>query len=437
MASRVSHRTPVALALLAGVMIVEFADISGDYPYLMGRPYKEWLPELRGYTALASSLLVAGLVVIAAGRVLLRRRLVMSPRVQAFLLLFFASTILGALVGFARGNVPVYVLGDSRNAIVYLALLAVPVLPPDRVLLFVRRAFYGACAIVLLKLALSVATGLALGLGVSWRYLFKASYFLPPMALLSLALFQRATTRAGRRWYLRAFALGALGVLTAQMRGFFLGLGAGLMVLATWTGNLRRVVRMGGALLLMLVTALALALLVQGDLTKTFGYWSFEDFQAGLDYRSRQFDFLFEGFRSHWLLGTGLGWFDPRYEGFADFLTRPYLQELEYMNLLTKLGLVGFSLLLLSFVCLFYECLLTRRMAATPQHRAMVEGFSAGLVSMLTASISNTGYSMMLFHVYVVLLLLVLGAVRRAALAPLRTVPQRGHNAAGLTRACA
>ena len=134
-------------------------------------------------------------------------------------------------------------------------------------------------------------------------------------------------------------------------------------------------------------------------------------------------------FKDNWITGTGLGDFDSeamldlgiwsrRIRGYGpgpgdtvdDILKwpRPYISEMEYFNLLRKLGVVGFSMFVSAFGVLFLGCLRMCRRAATSEQRGFIVGLTAGLASLIVAGMTNAVYSSMYFHLYVVFVLLVL-----------------------------
>jgi O-antigen ligase len=154
----------------------------------------------------------------------------------------------------------------------------------------------------------------------------------------------------------------------------------------------------------------------------TQGKWSGENFDTTVSIRLEQMESFMSLFRTHPLLGIGLGGYDPDYARFSEDTSRPYLQELEYHNLLAKLGVTGMLCLMSAFVCLFYEC--WRRIKANPsmRTRGLIAGLAAGLLGMLVASATNPLYSSIYFHL----------RFRRLLMERIATRGSRGPDAADL-----
>ena len=151
---------------------------------------------------------------------------------------------------------------------------------------------------------------------------------------------------------------------------------------------------------------------MQGDITKSFGYWgdTNKTYQVGKEFRIRQADMLMKNFANNWIAGGGLGSFDSSWEGYDDWLPRPYLVESEWLNLLSKLGVIGISLWFAAFFCLFKSCINTARKAEQVNDSLFIYSLTAGFLSMTVGSFFQTCYSSILFHLYIMFLLLVLSA---------------------------
>jgi hypothetical protein len=400
---------PAAWTILAAILLIGFGDWSADYPYVVGVEYRQMIPGLRHWTILAQTgcvviLVLLGLINLAAGQ------WEFSPGMgsRLFLWLMLIATLCGACVGLLRGVEPRHVLGDSQNMILYMLPFAVTGLNGEKGIRRIRHLFFAACGLILIKLFLPVASDILQNASLDWRYLLKASPFLMPMALLSLSLFL-----GGRRAvHLILFVLASVGIFLAYMRGLYLGMAAGLLFIFILSIRGRRLSRLISAGVLFIVIGGGLTVMMQGDILKIFGAWDTDLFRIGFEYRMRQINMLMNMFFEFPIFGAGLGAFDPLHEGYEESLARPYLVELEYLNLLAKLGTIGFGLIAAAFVFLLLDCLRRARRAPSSEVRFTILGFAAGLIALMVASITNTLYSSVLFHLYVVILLLVSSASR-------------------------
>ena len=402
--------------------VISFIDISSDYAlHSTGSSYwdvDQLVPEeLRAWIQFILTLLIALLALL--GVISLLRIKVWSKtskEIKLFLLLFLASTVWGMLVGIIKG-VPVnYVIGDSRNILIYLILFAVVGGMGDKIVDNLYRLFLIGCGIVLVKLFFSLAASLVFGSGLSWRSLFRQSSFFAPMLFVSIGFMVYDQRRTKRLQSTILALLAAFGIFAAQARGFFLGVLFGMLFFIIISLNQKKFYRAMPRLFILMFLILSIGLcagiILQDDITKSFGYWEgTETFVGGFDFRIRQTNMLLAFFDKNWLVGAGLGAFDPTWEGYEEWLPRPYLVELEYLNLLAKLGLIGISLWIAAFVFLFSGCIRTARRALNMQHKGFIFGLTAGLFALMVESILQTGYSSVLFNLYIVLMLLVLAAV--------------------------
>lgn len=408
-----SRLDTLASFCFAAVIIIGFADISGDYPTVFGQPFRFLFPQLRGYVSLATAALLAVLVLIGAlnwatGRSTFRA----SVETKLFLGFLTVSTLWGMAVGLLNGVRPAFVLGDAQNVGVYLCVFALRRSQTPRQARALAVPFWIGVGILGAKFLLSTGSNLAVGEAIGGRYMFKLSTFFIVMLFHSLALSLTSPDAADRRKYLGLVFYAAFGVLIAQMRGFFLGIVvASPLFAATLTSHRRRLVIAFAAALC--VGAFVLVTLPQsGPVPGWVQPFTTDSLSAGWSYRVEQFDFLMSAFRRHWIVGNGLGWFDPNSGFYPVWAARPYLVELEYPNLLVKLGVGGFAALACGFASLLFACAKSALQARSAELRGLMAGWTGGLVAMLIVSASNPVYSSLYFHLFVVVVLLTLSAVR-------------------------
>ncbi len=391
---------------------MSFADFSQDYPFVFGSAYKDLVPELHAYMEPLQMALLAVAILLSLKSVILRRAPYHFDKgTRLFLTLFPVATALGVAVGLLNGVEPKWVFGDARNVAVYLLVFGIPIRGEGTARLRALGGFTIAPAFI--KLALAVVSSIVLTASMDWRYVLKTSGFLPVAALVGFALRAQASNRRTRRRLLM-FAMAALiGVFLAQARGILLGTAAGFAVLGLIGFRQRKTWQMA-----VLVAALAMVIGLavatsRGDFQTAFGRWTTDDMTVGSDYRLRQVNSLMEMFKKSPLVGVGLGAFDPSYEGHADWLSRPYLVEMEFVNLLAKCGILGCAFIAAAFAALIGACWIKAVRSPVPDERGLMAGLAAGLIALLVESSVQTMYSSILFHLYVVFVLLSLSATYR------------------------
>ena len=215
--------------------------------------------------------------------------------------------------------------------------------------------------------------------------------------------------------YILISLLACFGIIAACSRAMFVGTLGGMVFITIMLLNNRRIYR----LFILGIVVFVMMLVVGGalrnnNLMMAFGRWS--EYKAGtkadLTVRWRQANMLLTRFDNNWLVGTGLGYFDETSEFVLAYGPRPYLLELELPNLTSKLGVIGISLWTTGFLSLFVGCIRAVHRAAKPEHRIFLLGLTAGLVALMVGSLFHVNYSSAYFHLYVVLILLVLSALR-------------------------
>ena len=75
-------------------------------------------------------------------------------------------------------------------------------------------------------------------------------------------------------------------------------------------------------------------------------------YQGGLSYRVEQFEVILDRIVTSPLFGVGFGYFTPGYSGYAE-LSKPYLLELDILNFISKIGLIGFVVYVLAYVRIY------------------------------------------------------------------------------------
>jgi hypothetical protein len=372
------------------------------------------LPVDIGSTAIIVFLAVIGLLTVLMGKNGFRA----GPEVKWFLILFILSNFMGGIIGLIKDVPYKYVMGDARNLIVYPMLFAIREGMTEQGVDKLRKLFLISCFILTLKLLLTFFFTMSFGV-LSWRSLFKQTVFFMPMLFLGLVGATLIQQKKERFKYVLISLLAGFGIIAASSRAMFVGTLVGIIFITIMLLNNRRIYRLFILGVVVFVMMLVVGMSLQDDPAKAFGRWS-EDLPGiadDLSLRWRQLDMLITRFGNNWLVGTGLGYFDETSEFVLAYGPRPYLLELELVNLMSKLGIIGISLWVTAFLSLFVGCIRAVRRAAKPEHRVFLLGLTAGLVSLMVGSIFHVNYSSAYFHLYVVMIILVLSALRAPKLA--------------------
>jgi len=136
------------------------------------------------------------------------------------------------------------------------------------------------------------------------------------------------------------------------------------------------------------------------------------DLTNGSDLRARQARNLLTEFTDAPIFGSGLGYKNPLLArpGIPLEVPRPYLVELSYLNLLAKLGLVGFSLLAVGMALILRYLHQAARTAIDSQTMAAMY---ASTVYLLLTSLLNPTFESVYLHLFIAIALL--GALRTNA----------------------
>jgi O-antigen ligase len=393
-------------------MIAGAIDISGDYLDIFGFSTRAELLDKNYFQSLSLVLII---ILAIVGMVnIVRQKYAYKPGIGAklFLILFMASVIVGATTGLVNGNPISYIVGDSRNVIIYAALFAIDDIKYSGFENKLYALYFAVCSIVLIKLLIAVISFVAVTTTspFSVRFLLRLTPYLIGFALINAALMANKFNRKNFIMFINV----TVAVVMSQTRGIQLGYACGFMVLCMVLIFMKRGVRLLVPGLIILATVLILALGIWFNPDAVQGKWSGDMFDQTVNIRLEQIDSMMNLFKSHPFFGIGLGGYDPDYERFVEETSRPYLQELEYHNLLSKLGIIGIYLWICSFLALFYECWRRIRKTTSMKSKVLIAGFTSGLVGLLVASATNPWYSSIYFHAYVVMMLLLLSSTMQS-----------------------
>lgn len=391
----------------AGALIIGAIDLSKDWMLVFGVPVLAFFPELnQGIDALLRTLLL-GFALAGVAQLVVR-----PPSFRGYPMLVvvgLASVVFyGVCTGFVQGNGADNVLGDAVYIALYPGLFALLAAPSDEDLTRLRNLALIIGGIVFLKYGFSIVTDFS----VDFRYPAKFSFAYLPMATIAISYLIFATDNSSRLQYFLLFCAALVGLVLADTRGFYLGLGAGIlfMIACARVGIARW--RVIAGLSISFLVAGGVGVVARGDVLTAFGYWwGTEQFSVGLDFRVDQFRMLMNMFAKNPVFGVGLGAYDPTWEGFELWLPRPYIVELEFVNLLAKLGVIGFFVFSIVIFALFYSCYRVARKARTAEHKALATGVGSGLLALTVASFTNSIYSSVYYHLYLIMTLVVISHI--------------------------
>lgn len=391
-------------------MIAGGLDISGDYIQMFGISRFTMMLDTNYFQSISYALIV--IIAVIGLNNIVRQKYAYRPGIGAklFLLFFLASVIIGAVVGLINGNPISYILGDSRNIIIYLALFAINDIKYEGFENKLYTLYFTVCAIVFLKLLIAISSfALTMSSPLLVRFLLKLTPYFIGIALINAAFM---AINYDRRNFI-VFIVATISVVLSQTRGILLGYACGFLVLCMIIIYMKRGIRLIVPVITILAMILLLAVGTWFNEEATQGRWTGDTFDDTVNIRLEQMDSFMNLFKSHPAFGIGLGGYDPEYLRFVPETSRPYLQELEFHNLLAKLGSIGIFLWICSFISLFYECWRRIKKSTSLKLKGLISGFMAGLVGMLVASATNPYYSSIYFHAYIVIILLLLSKAMR------------------------
>jgi hypothetical protein len=399
-----------AWVLFCVIMIAGGLDITGDYIEMFGISRFTIISDINYFQSL-SYLLIVIIAVIGLNNIVRHKYAYRSGiGAKLFLLFFLASVIIGATVGLINGNPISYIVGDSRNIIIYLALFAINDIKYKEFDNNLYTLYFSVCAIVFVKLLIAfISFVLTMSSPLSARFLLKLTPYFIGLALINAALM---TINYDRRKFI-VFIIATISVVLSQTRGILLGYACGFLVLCMIIIYMKRGIRLITPVITILSVVLLLAVGVWFNEDATQGKWTGDTFDDTVNIRLEQMDSFMNLFKRHFAFGIGLGGYDPEYIRFVPETNRPYLQELEFHNLLAKLGSIGMFLWICSFISLFYECWRRIKKSTSMKLKGLISGFMAGLVGMLVASATNPYYSSIYFHAYIIIILLLLSNAMR------------------------
>jgi hypothetical protein len=401
------------LLVLAGAFLLTCMDMSGDYVLVFGVALKTTAGSTKYIVQSIVACLVGLLAIIAIVRIALQGNLIrLSRSAVTFLALLLSAVVLGLVAGFSNGARIRYLIGDARNYTILLGLLGIVGVEADIVVSRIRWALFLGIAFLVGKLFVATAGDVFLRLPLIARYYLRSSPLFLPVLFMSFSSIIDPRQDSENKWNVSFFVLSLLGIFMANTRGFYLGAIAGALAMCVCSRATRSsLLRVGLILGFIVGIALVVAVIFRGGPRSAFGTWNGMGFGAGLGYRARQVQSLMAMFAHHPVFGAGLGAFDPHYEGYAAWLPRPYIVELEFVNLLAKLGIVGFTLFVLSYLVLIARGFSLVWTTANPGQRSTVIGLTCGLVALMVASMTNTVYSSIQFHLYQLMVLAVFEGV--------------------------
>lgn len=316
--------------------------------------------------------------------------------------LIVAGVAIGLFRGFVGPSEVRHAVAHGQFATAYIIAIGLPIIHRSdwsRVLAVLRIALTIPGVMSLIIIVLN-STG-----EIVWytRVLPAGTSFGGAACLLWLA---HAQATKQKRFYALS-ALSAAGVAISGLRGWVGALVVGLVVYAVMRVRSQgRKVRIRPAGL----AAAAAALFVTFALAWQLGWADLyvrrtaRGVTGGSSLRGRQMRNLLREWAEGPFFGSGLGYRNPDLArvGVPLEVPRPYLVELSYLNLLAKMGLVGFGLLVAGLVIVLrelYRC--TRRCGGDRESTAL---FASTLYLLLT-SVFNPTFESVYLHLFIALAL--------------------------------
>jgi len=404
-----SVATSAALVICGCAFVLAFVEPPTRGLPIAERQLAQFVPEsvrsMLGLVSLVSFVATIGIGgVLAAARVTTwrqRRPIVVAVGFMA------AAVAIGVTRGLLGESLTRFAFAHGQFIVPYVVALGMPI-PSDRQWeRLVAAMLAGFTLPAIFSLLILVANS---GTELPWytRIIPNGVSFSGVACLLWVA----HGARTGRKYAYGFAAVCAVAVVASGARVWIAALLVGLLMYAFASRRSRaslpwRWIVVGALGLVILSPVLVQTNTVSGLVERTQ-----RDLNSGSSLRSRQARNLVTEFTDSPILGSGLGYQNPLLarQGRPIEVARPYLVELSYLNLLAKLGLVGFSLLAVGMgLGLRY----LQQGASTSTDPQTMAAMYAAVVYLLLTSLLNPTFESVYVHLFIAVALL--GALRTNA----------------------
>lgn len=181
---------------------------------------------------------------------------------------------------------------------------------------------------------------------ISWKVLLKQS----PALILPLSYFfsKIATNRITTANYLTLSVIIIL-ITFAMARMLFLAM---IFIICIHFLN-RRIFKNIQIIVLIVLSFFIYQLLVGSSTTGIIDFlYGGNVFELGIDYRLVQLQVIISRLEASPLLGVGFGYFTPGYLDYG-LLSKPYLLELDILNFISKIGIIGSIVYAISYIMIY------------------------------------------------------------------------------------
>lgn len=381
-----------------------------------------------GLTVATTGLLLALLVACAAIVILNPQRVLRSPPFFAAIALLATAVAFGAARGILGDSTTKHALSHGQFVLAYVIALGLPLAPRvewERLFMAMRIGYTIPAGYSLLTLALNG------GQQQVWytRILPDGTSFGAIACFLWIA---HARETRDWRFYLLA-ATGATGVLVSGTRAWVAAFLVSLLVYGLMTVDWRSQVRPRFAAQILAGAAAVFFASTQMNSTRFMVDRTLRDVTLLSDRRVEQAKTLWAEWLDSPFIGSGLGHRNPALArpGLEFIAPRPYLVEMSYLNLLAKLGLIGFSLLAAGIGIILWQLCAT----ATRSSHSLPSALVASVSYLLLTSVANPTFESLHVHVFVALAIVIVQvlAARDSDTAG-ATMPDSGHSLTGVAR---
>lgn len=216
----------------------------------------------------------------------------------------------------------------------------------------------------------------------SWKILVKQS----PLLMIPLSVFcsKIATKSKSRGGYNLILFLILIGVVFAYSRMLFLG---AVFIFCIYFLNARITKLLPVVFMVVLSITIYLLLLGGGLSAYVDMVYGGEVYQDGLQYRLVQFDIILKRLIEFPLFGVGFGYYTPGYLTYG-LLAKPYLLELDILNFISKIGLVGGVFYGVAYLLLFRLIM----SIADDNVRGLSKALFVSLIALMIYSLGQTAH---------------------------------------------
>jgi hypothetical protein len=255
-------------------------------------------------------------------------------------------------------------------------------------ILYIQKFLTTFIYIVFFKFIIYLFMSFIINGDFSWKILLKQSPFL----LLPLSIYFMKISRGKITFndYIKLFML--LVLIIFSMARMLMLATVFLFVVHFFNKNILR----GISLFIMITLSISLYVLLIQMSPVDIGDFIYggDIYEEGLSYRIEQFEVIMNRIFTSPLLGVGFGYFTPGYLTYGE-APKPYLLELDILNFISKIGLIGLFVYALAYIWIYILIL----SIPDKNMQSIYKALFWGLMALIVYSLGQTGHQSYIYWV--------------------------------------